>query len=250
MSLIDQQAALKRAIVQGGDAPGVRGRLPVYQQAYAARLTAALRDNFGVVPRVFGDEAFEALAHAYVAAHPSHRPSIRWFGDRLPEFMAARDDLVPHPALIDLARLEWALRGAFDAADAEPLAASDLAQVPADEWPALVFAVVPGLQLLPLHWNVGPVWRALQGDEDPELPEPEALAHTVLVWRQGLSPRWRALDGRTALLLQRAADGLSFGDLCACAARDMPDGEAASFVAGTLRGWIGDGLLARPRSPG
>lgn len=246
MSLIAQQAALKRAIVDGADAPGVRGLLQVYQQAYVARLTAALRDNFGVVPRVLGDQAFDALARAYIAAHPSRHPSIRWFGDRLHEFMASREDLVPHPALTDLARLEWALRGAFDAADAEPLVAKDLERVPMDEWPELVFAFVPGLQLLSLHWNVGPAWRALQGDEDPELPEPEALAHEVLVWRQGLSPRWRALDPNAAMLLQAALTGMSFGELCALAAAEMPDDDAAACAAGTLHGWLEDGLLVRP----
>lgn len=246
MSLIAQQKALKRAIVAGGDAPGAKGRLHIYQQAYVARLTAALRDNFGTVPRVLGDAAFDALARAYIAAHPSRQPSIRWFGDRLPAYMAARDDLVPHPALTDLARLEWALRGAFDAADADPLGADDLKRVPLASWPEMVFAFAPGVRLLSLDWNVGPVWRALQGDDDPELPEPERLAHPMLVWRQGLAPRWRTLETGAARLLQRAMDGTTFGELCAVAADDMLDDEAAAHVAGVLRGWVDDGLLVRP----
>ena len=246
MTLIAQQVALKRAIVDGVEATGLKGLPQIYQQAYVSRLTAALRDNFGVVPRVLGDEAFEALAHAYIAAHPSRHPSIRWFGDRLPEFMSSREDLLPHPALTELARLEWALRSAFDAADAEPLVAKDLERVPVDEWPELVFAFAPGMQLLSLHWNVGPVWRALQGDEDPELPEPEPLEHEVLIWRQTLTPRWRALDWSASLLLQAAVDGMSFGELCALVAKDMPDHDAAACAAGTLRGWIEDGLLVRP----
>jgi hypothetical protein len=245
MSLIAQQVALERAIIDGDEAPAVRGRLQIYRQAYTARLTAALRDNFGVVPRVLGDESFEALAHAYIGEHPSRHASIRWFGDRLTEFMASREDLVPHPALIDLARLEWALRAAFDAADAAPLVASDLEHVPVDGWPGLSFTFAPGVQCLSLAWNVGPIWRALQGDEDPELPEPEPLEHQVLVWRQRLSPRWRTLDREAAMLLQRAVDGASFGALCALAAERMPDDEAAAYAAGTLHGWIDDGLLAR-----
>ena len=95
MSLAAQQLAFKRAVEHGEGAAAVRGLLRIYEQAYGARLTAALRDNFGVLPTVLGDDAFDALAHAYIAAHPSRRPSIRWFGDALPAFMAARDDLVP-----------------------------------------------------------------------------------------------------------------------------------------------------------
>jgi Putative DNA-binding domain len=243
MTLIEQQAALKHAIVRGEDTPVARGLLRIYQQAYTARLAAALRDNFGVLPRVMGDEAFDTLALAYIDAHPSRRPSIRWFGDQLPEFMAARDELVPHPALTDLARMEWALRGAFDAADATPINASDLARVPADDWPALVFAPLPSVRLLAMAWNIGPVWRALQGDEAPDLPEPEALTHTLLIWRQGLDTRWRALDEEAARLLRAAVNGETFTDLCALAASEVGDEQAALHAASALRGWLDDGLL-------
>ena len=245
MSLSEQQAALQHAIVQGRGTRVVSGRLRIYQQAYTARLVAALRDNFGVLPRVLGDAGFDALARAYVAAHPSQHPSIRWFGDRLPAFMATRADLVPHPALIDLARMEWALRSAFDAADALPLTADDLSQVPADRWPALVFRPVPSLAWLPMQWNVAPVWRALQGDDDPDLPEPQALDHVVLIWRLGLGPRWRTLDGPAARLLRAVLDGETFADLCALAAGDVGDDQAALHAASALRGWINDGLLMR-----
>lgn len=249
MSLSAQQALLKRAIVDGDAAPGVHGRLDIYRNAYRARLRAALRDNFGAVPRVLGDDAFDALADAYIDAHPSAHASIRWFGDRLPGFMAARDDLVPHPALVDLARMEWALRGAFDAADAEPLRVEDLTGVASDAWPALTFAPMPGLQLLDVRWAIGPVWRALQGlpasDREPELAEPEPLAHTLLIWRHGLTPRWRALDARAVRLLRSAIDGIAFGALCALTADDLGEADAAAHVAAALRGWVDDALLRR-----
>ena len=245
MSLAAQQLAFKRAVVHGEGAAAVTGLLRIYEQAYGARLTAALRDNFGVLPTVLGDDAFDALAHAYIAAHPSQRPSIRWFGDALPAFMATREDLVPHPALIDLARMEWALRCAFDAADAAPLEAGDLASVPADQWPALVFAPLPSLQVLTMHWSVEPVWRALQGDDAPDLPEPEAQPHELLIWRQGLETRWRTLDAPAARLLQCALRGETFAEQCALAATEVGDEQAALHAASALRGWIGDGLFRR-----
>ena len=245
MSLAAQQLAFKRAVEHGEGAAAVRGLLRIYEQAYPARLTAALRDNFGVLPTVLGDDAFDALAHAYIAAHPSRRPSIRWFGDALPAFMATRDDLVPHPALIDLARMEWALRCAFDAADAPSLDAGDLADVPADQWPALVFAPLPSLQVLTMHWSVEPVWRALQGEDAPDLPEPEALPHELLIWRQGLETRWRTLDAPAARLLHCALRGETFAELCVLAAAEVGDEQAALHAASALRAWIGDGLFRR-----
>lgn len=247
-ALAAQQRMFRAAVVQRRDPPGgaVTGRLDIYQRAYAARLVAALRDNFGVLPRVLGDAAFDALAQAYLEAHPSRRPSIRWFGDRLPAFMATRDDLVPHPAITDLARMEWALRDAFDAADAAPLDAAALAALPADAWPALVFEPLPSVQLLDLEWNVEPVWRALH-DADPadlpDLPEPQAFAHGLLVWRQGLETRWRSLDAAPARLLRGVLDGVRFDALCAMVARDVDAASAALQVASALRGWLDDGLF-------
>ncbi|OYV00200.1 MAG: hypothetical protein CFE45_10025 [Burkholderiales bacterium PBB5] len=135
-----QQQALAQA-VRGNRPPprrllqatpqGRTARIDAYQHAYQARLAGALRDNFEVLALAMGDEAFAALAQAYTEAHPSRQPSIRWFGHRLADFMARHveldDGLVPHPAMVDLARLDWALRDAFDAADAPVLDATALA---------------------------------------------------------------------------------------------------------------------------
>ena len=263
-TLVTQQRLLKRAIVcaeqqQASDAGTLVARagsgheplLRIYRQAYVGRLVAALRDNFGVLPRVLGDDAFDALALAYIEAHPSRHPSIRWFGHRLAAFMAERDDLVPHPALTDLARMEWALRTAFDAADGSPVGTLALAGVAADTWPTLVFDALPSVQLFELVWNVEPVWRALQaldGPDAPVLPEPHALPHSLLVWRQALHTRWRTVDPLPARLLHGALRGSCFGVLCALAAEEMGDEPAALCAAGALRGWLDDGLFSGWRS--
>jgi hypothetical protein len=228
--------------------PGREPLLRVYRHAYTSRLAGALRDNFGVLPQVMGDEAFDTLAQAYVAARPSQHPSIRWFGDGLPDFMAAHDDLVPHPALTDLARMEWALRGAFDAADAPPLEATALAAAPPDAWGELVLVFHPSVRLLPMQWGVEPLWRALQGVEpgdEPDLPEPEEAAHTLLVWRPALEPLWRSAASDTeAELLQAAWDGEAFGLLCERAARHVGEEQAAATAVAALQQWVGEGLLA------
>ena len=250
-ALAAQQRQLKQAIVQGDDgAPcaAVAGRLHIYRQAYAARLVSALRVNFGVLPLVLGDDAFDTLARAYIEAHPSRTPSIRWFGDRLADFMVARPDLVPHPAITELARMEWALRGAFDAADASPLALQSLAELPPDAWHALVFVPLPSVQLLDLGWRIEPVWRALQGvgagDELPELPAPKAFEHALVVWRSGLATRWRALEQPTSAWLRAAIGGAPFAAQCASAAEQVGASRAAAQVAAALRGWVDDGLFS------
>ncbi len=254
-----QQAAFQAAVVLGCDAlaPPLRvaaGRPPllrVYQFAYTARLTAALRDNFGLLPRVMGDEAFEALARAYIEAHPSRHPSIRWYGGQLVDFMMAREDLVPHPALADLARMEWALRTAFDASDAAPLTPAALAGVAAEDWPRLVFECHPGVQIVPLAWAVEPVWQALKDLEadgvdaaEPALPEPQAHHHVLAAWRVGLDTRWRSVEPADEPLLAAMQAGQPFAALCALAAQQVGETEdAVARVVAALQAWLADGWL-------
>ncbi len=256
-SLIDQQRALQHAITSareaGGLLRGLSGRQPmlgVYQHAYMARLIGALRDNFGVLPQVMGDEAFDALAAEYVTAHPSRHASIRWFGDQLPAFMQENEALVPHAALVDLARMEWGLRGAFDAADAVAIDASALAAVAPEQWAGLRFTLLPSVQLLAMQWAVEPVWKAMQSveagsGEEPELPEPQEHDHALLVWRQGLENRWRSIDPTHAALLRAVIRGCTFGELCEMAAEHAGAEQAAAVAVGALQVWLADGLLSR-----
>ena len=236
-------------LLQGPSATG----LAIYREAYRARLVAALRDNYLVLHRAMGDEEFDALAQAYVEAHPSSHASIRWFGDRLAAFMAnAYSERLPHPAMIDFARMDWALRAAFDGPDAAVLAAGDLQAVSPEDWPALVFHLHPTAQLQDLGWAVEPAWRALRAHEPesdepaPELEAPVESIHQLLVWRQGLDTRWRALEALEAALLQAVSSAQSFEMICAEAARYVGEDAAAGTVVRLLQRWLADGLLARP----
>lgn len=254
--LADQQRRLQRAIV--GAAPAAEADallrmrdgggpplLGIYRHAYRARLAEALRDNHELLPRVMGDEAFDALATAYVEAHPSRHPSIRWYGAGLADFMTARSDLSPHPALTDVARLEWALRTAFDAPDAQPIEATALAGLPAEAWPGLRFAPLPSAALLALDWRIGPLVQALRADErEVELPEPEPAAHQLLIWRPRLDTRWRSLDSLEAALLEALFASERFESLCLIAVASQGEARAAAVVVGLLQGWIAEGLIA------
>jgi hypothetical protein len=253
-ALIQLQHQLREAIAGEPEAaygllrarPGHASLLGVYRHAYRARLIGALRDNYGVLPRAMGDEAFDALAAAYVDKHPSRHPSIRWFGDRLAEFMQAHETLVPHPAFIGLARMEWALRGAFDAADAPLLTRDTLAALPPEAWPTLVLRLHPSVQMLQLDWAVEPAWKALQDEDDePALPEPQALSHTLFVWRPSLETHWRSAESALeAALLDAVSHGEPFGVLCERAAQAVGDEAAASRVVTFLQHWVAEGLLA------
>ena len=54
----------------------------VYRHAYGSRLVDALRNDHGLLHAYLGDEMFDAMGYAYVAAKPSHHPNLRWFQPR------------------------------------------------------------------------------------------------------------------------------------------------------------------------
>ncbi len=238
------QNALLRDQPAGAGLLGTRGvaQFGVYRNAYRARLCAALRDNFEVLPLVMGDAAFDALAHAYIDAHPSRHYSLRWFGHQLCAFMAANDALLDHPAMLDLARMEWALRQAFDAAPAAPLTPAELAAVPAQDWAELQFTLHPAVQLLELQWAVGPVWHALKSGQDDVNP-PDALDHAMLVWRQGMNTQWKSLTQTETVFVQCLLAGQRFGPVCQALARHVGEDAAAPAAVRLLSQLLGFGAI-------
>lgn len=219
-------------------------QLSVYLNAYRARLQAALRENYSLLPRLLGDDAFADLAAAYIAATPSQRPSLRWFGHALPDFMQQRPTLCPHPALVDFARLEWSMGLALDAGDMPTLTPADLADYAPADWATLRFCLHPSAQLLPLDWAVAPLWHALKNGAD-EVPEPSPCVHTVLVWRRGWQPSWRSLAAPVASFIGGMRDGLDFASLCSQLALHSDAESAAQVAASELRQLLDAGVLTQ-----
>jgi hypothetical protein len=246
------QRRFQRAVLAGDPAPGLfvaeaagaGGGFGIYLAAYRSRLTAALRENFTVLQRALGDQAFADLARDYIATHPSHFRSIRFFGDELTAFLDASPGRLPHPALADVARMDWAIRGAFDAADAPPLTLSDLAALPPEAWAEQRFRLLPSLRLVELKWNVEPIWRALNDDAEAQTAAPEASPHVLLVWRPQLDCLWRSLDPAEATALRALAHGASFAACCTAIA-ESGAANPPRMAAGLLRRWVDDGLLVR-----
>jgi hypothetical protein len=218
----------------------------VYRNAYRVRLRAALRDNYETLPLVMGDDAFDALANAYIEAQPSTHYSLRWFGHQLGAFMASNDGLVPHPAIRDLACMEWALRCAFDAAQGSLLSPDELSAVPAQDWAELRFMLHPAVHLLELQWAVGPVWHALKEGQE-QVPAPEALAHCLLVWRDGMHTQWKSLTAVEADYLRGLQTGQTFGELCATLADTVGEQHAAQTAVALLRELLGSGVIGSMR---
>src|SRR5271170_524308 len=86
----------------------------VYRYAYSSRLVEAMRNDHKLLHIYLGDEMFDAMGHAYVAAYPSQHANLRWFSASLPDFLNSEEAYSKYPVLSELAALEKALNDAFD----------------------------------------------------------------------------------------------------------------------------------------
>ena len=91
------------------------------------------------------------MARAYIAAHPSRHPSVRWFGEDLADFLGRTPPYSRTPAAAEMARFEWALGEAFDSPDVAPVTAEALMALPPEAWETLSFTALPSLRRLALR---------------------------------------------------------------------------------------------------
>ena len=251
--LARQQSDFQRGILTGDDkvlaeildSPQEKREVlfGVYKYAYGSRLVEAMRNDHKLLHGYLGDEMFDAMGEAYVAAYPSQHPNLRWFSKDVPDFLRATQPYSDYPVIADLAALEKALNDAFDAAEAPVLALTDVAGIAPERWNDLTFQAHPSAFRLDVSTNASAIWLALKKDETP--PDAVTLEQPcrLLIWRRDVTPVFRELTVEEAMMWDEAASGIPFGVLCTMLATyDDPEG-AAARGAGYLHGWVTAGVL-------
>ena len=232
------------ADIAGADDAFCRTRLDIYYNAYRLRLAEALATDYEVLKACIGDEAFDAIVGDYIDAHPSVFRNLRWFGGRLADFLRDEPRYAGKPLLADLARFEWTLGLAFDAADTAAVRFEEVAAVPPEAWAGLRFTPHPALHVIDLRTNAVAVWNGLKNADHGIAPEslPEPLQWAI--WRKQHSPYFRSLDADEAWALDAMRSNLGFGEICAGLCRWLAEEQAAPRAAALLRGWVDEGWIA------
>ncbi|MFC5436908.1 putative DNA-binding domain-containing protein [Rhodanobacter umsongensis] len=229
--------------LRGDDRVDTSRRMDVYRQGYRLRLRDALAAEYPGLGLLAG-KRFERLLDSYVAAHPSGHYNIRWHGAGLPAFLEYARPWCERPALAEMARLDWAISTAFDAADETATVAMDLSGVPAAAWADMHLRPQAHLQVLSFTANVDAFRRAADaGGPRPRLRS-RGRPHHLLVWRQALAVHYRAIEDDERCTLAAAMRDESFALLCERLAEHHDPASALSRMAEMLRRWIDDGLMA------
>lgn len=240
--LLYSQTELHQDIVETPNLPK-ETRLNIYRNAYQARLTEALSNNFPNLNKYLGCDHLQQLALAYMQAYPSTYRSIRWFGDKLVAFIYEQYP-EEHHYLAELAAFEWAMTLAFDAEDATICRLEDLAAVPADAWANLRFKLHPSVQRMHFFWNIIPIWEALEHNQTPTDPQKEALSTPWLLWRQHYLNRFYALAEDEAFAMDALAQGEPFAAICEGLCQWHDEEQVGIQAASFLKNWIMAGQIS------
>ena len=143
-----------------GDGLDPAARLGIYRNHHLTSLTEALKAIYPVVSRLVDERFFAYAAHGFIDKAPPREPCLFEYGADFPAFLAAFPAAASLPYLPDVARLEWAINAALHAPAEASVDKAAFSQVPAADYPRLVFRLQPSLVLLASDWSVDRIWQA------------------------------------------------------------------------------------------
>jgi hypothetical protein len=218
-------------------------RLSIYEDAFPLRLCEALTAIYPALRYALGEAEFFRVTRTFARAFPPTHFSIRYYGGHLASFIALVFTEVRAKVLSEIARWEWALSEAFDAADATPLTQAELAHIEPERWAEIRFQMSPTVRRLTLRSNAVQWWKAaVHGARRPSAWRSARPVHWVL-WRSQLTTYFQSLTPEEAAAFDVLADGQPFASVCERLARfssrDEASMRAALLVQRSLTsGWI------------
>lgn len=219
-------------------------RLQIYHAAYRLRLIEVLGKDYPALQAYLGEQQFSAMAEAYIAAHPSHHPSLRWFGQKLPEFLRNHDDWRSQIEIAELAEFEWRQAMAFDAADVELVVLDELRTLAPEHWMTLKLNFHPAVQLMHFYSNAPTLWKSLIDNENVVSADLAEDTQTWLIWRDDLQVVFRPLTPAEGWALYQFAAANNFADVCEGLCEWFPAEQVPMHAAQFLQHWINSGMIA------
>lgn len=238
--LLEGKQDIFKSVIADAKSSG-QSRLQVYQDAYYARLTEILGNDYIIIKKMLGDAEFEKLAHSYIKASPATNPSIRCYGSHLSDYLLHVAGYAPMYA--EMARFEWSLGETFDAPDKDAISFNDILQIANESWGYLQFIPHPAVKLETFLYNTVEIWSANQNNNPEISVNLMKTPTTYLIWRRGFDFAFVELNPPQADMLQHIFAGKTFGDICESLCQWLPEEEVVQFAGGNLRTWVEEGLF-------
>ena len=207
-ALRDPAAPIPAGLVDPHGDPAGR-RFNVYRNNVTTSLMNALADGYPVIKKLLGEENFRNLSREYQAAHPPTSPLMMRFGEAFPAFLDGFTPLAKYPYLGDVARLEYALRLSYHAADTAPIDPEHLSLLTEDELLASRPELAPSVRIVPSKWPILGIWEF---NTIANAPKPESRAQSVLITRREFDPKPVEITEGDVRFLNAVSKGKTLGD--------------------------------------
>lgn len=214
-------------------------RFSVYRNNVAVSLTQAMHSAFPVIAKLLGKQNMDGLAGIYLHQHPPSSPLMMFYGEHFPAFLEGMEQLKHLGYLGDVARLELALRRAYHAADAAPIAPETLGALPPDALLNTRLTLAPAVQVLRSPWPIHAIWRY---NTEDGAPKPAPQAQDVLITRPEFDPIPQNLPPAGAVWIRALMAGATIGEAMEHAAAEDEAFDLGSTLALLLQGGAVTGL--------
>lgn len=196
----------------------------------------ALATAFPAVARLAGASYFEAIAIAYVEAHPPRSRTLVGYGEQFPEFLETAPGIDAAPYLPDAARLDRAWLAAHLAANQNPLTGDALAASPPEQLAARSLPLHASVQLVTLSWMVHAAWSAnrTEGNANCDAREVRPTRQDVALWRPQHEVQSQVLTLAEAEFLAAMLAGGSLSEAATRALTLDPDLDVSQVFAGAI----------------
>ncbi|MCW1922867.1 DNA-binding domain-containing protein [Luteolibacter arcticus] len=203
-------------------------RLELYHRQYWFRVLDSVADDFPVLRRMAGEEAFWSMLEAYLQAFPSESFTLRHLGRAVARFVSGWEGLDPvrRRWFAAVAELEYAAMETFESAERQPL--------PPERIASEALELQPHVRLIemPVPADLCHTWKSFEPCEE--------VTTYVAVWRGAKGAHMQRLDPVEYVLLQRLKIGGRLDELFAEPVDPEPTPEEVQrwFAEWQSRGWI------------
>jgi hypothetical protein len=214
-------------------------RFKVYRNNVSASLRGALASRFAATQAIVGEDFFQAMAQAFIDAHPPRSPLLLEYGDDFADFV---ENFSPASALAylpDVIRLEAARSHAYHAADQAPLDPGCLTTIAPENLADVRFVPHPSLGIVRSSHPIVTIWAMNAGELDLQ---PIDIWHgeDALVLRPQMIVEVHRLPPGGASFLLALATGQTLGQAVDAA---MASADAFDLTA-NLTGALQSGVFA------
>lgn len=248
--LADSQFIMQEAILIGAKADAkpdawIRAKaefapadqLAVYVNAYRFRLCDVTAEDYSVLKKCLGDEAFDRVIKDFVNTTHSEHFNVGRYAAHLPKFLSTH--ALGNPFVVELATLENAISQLTDPEETTALTPAHLAGITPETLMESVLYPRKALQLFAFEYPVNAYFREMKDEKSPAIPAPAksclaVFRHEDVVWRMDL-------EAMEYDLLTKLFAGAAIGE-----ALSELDESTAGKLSEYFSRWMRNGLLATP----